>query len=97
MHTLAFFSSSLFLVGGSLLDDDRCEICPGNEDNRCCFIDLTTFAFSCNVCKSIGGVEECAEVQCGRTDVGGYTCDGCGDYSSGQACINFDCDGNGNW
>ena len=85
------------LPGGSFLDDNRCEICPGDEDDGCCYIDLATFAFSCNICETIDGVEECAEVECGLTDVGGYICDGCGDYSSGEACFNFECDGTGDW
>lgn len=34
-----------------------------------------------------------ARVQCGLTDEGGYGCNGCGDYSSGQACFDFECSG----
>jgi hypothetical protein len=82
--------------GGSFLDG-RCEICPGDVDDGCCFINLSTFDFSCDICEAIGGVKECAEVECSLTSVGGYTCDGCGDYSSGEACFNFECDGNGAW
>jgi hypothetical protein len=84
-------------VGGSLLDDNRCEICPGEEEDGCCFIDLDTFLFSCNICETINGVSECTEVKCGLTDVGGYTCDGCGAYSSGEACFNFECNDAGDW
>ena len=81
-------------AGGSFLDG-RCEICPGEVDDGCCFISLSTFDFSCDICEAIAGVKECAEVECSLTSVGGYTCDGCGDYSSGEACFNFECDGNG--
>lgn len=38
-------------------------------------------------------IDVIARVQCGLTDEGGYGCNGCGDYSSGQACFDFECSG----
>ena len=81
-------------MGGTMIDDAECQLCPGgDEDAGCCAIDLESFDFSCDVCETIDGTQECARVQCGLTDEGGYGCNGCGDYSSGQACFDFECSG----
>ena len=81
-------------MGGTMIDDTECQLCPGgDEDAGCCAIDLESFDFSCDVCETIDGTQECARVQCGLTDEGGYGCNGCGDYSSGQACFDFECSG----
>ena len=45
-----------------MIDDTECQLCPGgNEDAGCCSIDLGSFDFSCDVCETIGGTQECGK------------------------------------
>jgi len=76
-----------------MIDTTQCQMCPGDEDEGCCIINLDTYDFACDVCESIDGQRECARVACGLTDDDGYGCNGCGDYSSGKACFDFACSG----
>ena len=49
-------------MGGTMIDDTECQLCPsGNEDAGCCAIDLESFDFSCDVCETIGGTQECGK------------------------------------
>ena len=76
-----------------MIDTTQCQMCPGIEEEGCCIINLDTYDFSCDVCETIDGQRECARVACGLTDDDGYSCNGCGDYSSGKACFDFACSG----
>ena len=68
-----------------MLSETECQMCPGgDEEGGCCTINLESFDFSCDVCENIGGDLECARVQCGLTDFGGYGCNG---YGLPVACI----------
>ena len=47
-------------IGGTMIDGTECQLCPGgDEDAGCCSIDLESFDFSCDVCETIGGTQEC--------------------------------------
>ena len=77
---------------GGEFQNGGCRICPsGDADEGCCVIDLDSFAFTCEICETLDEVEECANVDCEITGDGGFGCNGCGDYSAGRACFNFDC------
>jgi len=79
-------------LGGSMLDDAQCSLCPSTEAEGCCKIHLLTFDFSCDQCNTINGETECVEIGCTLTDGdSGYSCDGCGQFSTGDACYDFGC------
>ena len=89
-----FSAFSIDAIAGKMISETECQMCPGgDEEGGCCTIDMESFDFGCDVCENIGGELECARVQCGLNDSGGYGCNGCGEYSSGEACFDFSCDG----